>query len=409
MTHQNSAFLEAADRIGSRVCRDAIFANDCCNWIGSSMETVDGVWATIQRALGGDLYGGTSGIALFLAHLAAHSGDIVHRRTARAAVAHARRSIEQFPPRTQIGFYSGTVGLAYALTDIDQLLPGEGLSELSLTILRSLPVTLDESTELDIISGCAGAILGILAMRKRLPEAFLLDLAVRLGDLLIARARRRDGAWSWRTVNMPTIDDLCGFSHGAGGIALSLLELWAVTKEPRFLEAADAGFAYERLLFSKEHENWPDLRIMDQLPRETQRAPVYGVMWCHGAPGIGLSRLRALELTGDERYRREADAALRTTARGLLTLANYSLCHGIFGNAELLLVAAEMLGDAPLRELAEATALAAAEQYPSAEYWPCGVRNGGETPNLMLGLAGIGYHYLQLYNAHSNPSVLCIW
>jgi lantibiotic modifying enzyme len=44
---------------------------------------------------------------------------------------------------------------------------------------------------------------------------------------------------------MPAIDDLTGFSHGAAGIALSLLELWGITKEARFREVAEAGFSYE--------------------------------------------------------------------------------------------------------------------------------------------------------------------
>jgi lantibiotic modifying enzyme len=33
---------------------------------------------------------------------------------------------------------------------------------------------------------------------------------------------------------------------------------------------------------------------------------------------------------------------------------------------------------------------------------------GGETPNLMLGLAGIGYFYLRLYDPVKYPSVLII-
>jgi hypothetical protein len=61
--------------------------------------------------------------------------------------------------------------------------------------------------------------------------------------------------------------------------------------------------------------------------------PVYAVGWCHGAPGIGLSRLRAFELTGDEQYQREARLALRATSRALRdsTLTGFSLCHGILG------------------------------------------------------------------------------
>jgi class II lanthipeptide synthase len=183
-----------------------------------------------------------------------------------------------------------------------------------------------------------------------------------------------------------------------------------ITEEPRFRQAAEAGFAYERSLFSEEQENWPDFRIFDQLPPSAERVPAYAIAWCHGAPGIGLSRLRAFELTGDEQHRREALAALCITARALRdsTLPGFSLCHGIFGNAELLLVGAEILGDQSSRDSVENTALQAAERHPKDEYWLCGIPGGGETPNLMLGLAGIGYHYLQLYDPRLNPSVFRI-
>jgi lantibiotic modifying enzyme len=40
--------------------------------------------------------------------------------------------------------------------------------------------------------------------------------------------------------------------------------------------------------------------------------------------------------------------------------------------------------------------------------WPCGIPGAGETPNLMLGLAGIGYFYLRLYNATAIPSILLL-
>ena len=40
--------------------------------------------------------------------------------------------------------------------------------------------------------------------------------------------------------------------------------------------------------------------------------------------------------------------------------------------------------------------------------WPCGVQGGGETPSLLLGLAGIGYFYLRLSNLDTTPSVLMV-
>jgi len=46
--------------------------------------------------------------------------------------------------------------------------------------------------------------------------------------------------------------------------------------------------------------------------------------------------------------------------------------------------------------------------YRHRNPWPCGVVSGGETPNLMLGTAGIGYFYLRLYDSGAVPSVLLV-
>jgi lantibiotic modifying enzyme len=142
--------------------------------------------------------------------------------------------------------------------------------------------------------------------------------------------------------------------------------------------------------------------------------PGCSLTWCHGAPGIGLSRLRAWALTGDEARRLEAETALSTTARALDASLEtgagfgFSLCHGDAGNAELPLLAARMLGDVAQRERAERVGRMGIERYLRADApWPCGVPAGGETPNLMLGLAGIGWFYLRLHDP-AVPSVLLI-
>ena len=157
-------------------------------------------------------------------------------------------------------------------------------------------------------------------------------------------------------------------------MGLALLELDRATGDGRFRFAAEMAFLYERRLFNEERSNWPDLRhdLFDQPVDELRRAvrdgkpPVYEetymTAWCHGAPGIGLARLRAFELTGQDVYRQEAEAALRSTLQAvedeLSQGGNYSLCHGIGGNCELPLLAAELLGDPELRQVAERAARA---------------------------------------------------
>lgn len=410
MSQSTSEFLEAANHIGARLCRDAIFAGDRCNWIGASLEWIGGEWSAVERALGPDLYAGTSGIALFLARLCEYTGDRIQRLTARSALRQACSSLRSGIVTSDMGLYSGATGIAYVLVEAEKVFPDEGLATLAVDTVRCLPFTMKRSIDIDLISGGAGAIMALLALAKRTSEACFLESAARLGDGLIERARRRDGALSWRTGDFPAFDDLAGLSHGAAGVALALIELWSTTEEARFRQAAEAGFAYEKGLFNPQRGNWPDLRINPETPSATAATPTFMTAWCHGAPGIGLSRLRAFELTNDEWFRHEAEVAIRTTMSDLLNTSSsgFSLCHGTFGNSEVLLAASEVLKDRECRNLIETVALKAALDHQHDEHWSCGIPGGGETPNLMLGLAGIGYHFLRLYDNRSNPSVLCI-
>jgi lantibiotic modifying enzyme len=100
-----------------------------------------------------------------------------------------------------------------------------------------------------------------------------------------------------------------------------------------------------------------------------------------------------------------ADAVDDAVRRGT---ANFSLCHGLAGNADVLLSGAEALPSlAPrARRLAEAVGVAGIERYARDHDWPCGA-GGGETPGLMLGLAGIGHFFLRLHSPDI-PSVL-VW
>src|SRR5262249_25170878 len=140
---------------------------------------------------------------------------------------------------------------------------------------------------------------------------------------------------------------LTGLLHGAAGAAFALLELFAATGEDRYRLVAEQAFAYERFWFDAGAHNWPDFRKTPLKGRDS-RPPVYGMSWCHGAPGIAWSRLRAYALLKDASYREEATTALATTQSTLERLidsyeGNFSLCHGLAGNAEVFLYGEEVL------------------------------------------------------------------
>ena len=403
-----SRFLETADAIGARLCRDALWSGTRCNWLGDSMEYAENRWQVVHRSFGPELYNGTSGIGLFLARLFSCTQDSVIKKTAEGAIRCALEQIKKINAAENFGFYSGMTGVAFVLAEASDLLGSDRLLKESLGILETIPGEKIGFQTWDIISGSAGVIPVLLKLHQRYQKDFLLRLALQHGDMLLASANHSDEGWSWRTISAEQ-KDLTGFSHGTAGIAWALLELHAQCKEQRFLAAAQSALKYERHWYSGEQENWPDFRSMNE-----SGSPVYAMAWCHGAPGIGLSRVRAYQMLGDEQCRAEAQIAVKTTQRNLIAVVqsgqgNHCLCHGNMGNAELLLYAHDTLPESNGMEAVLQVAEAADQQCRvERNPWPCGILNGGESPNLMLGLAGIGYFYLRLYDRKQIPSILLV-
>src|SRR6266496_2434301 len=137
-------------------------------------------------------------------------------------------------------------------------------------------------------------------------------------------------------LGMPScVRNLTGYAHGASGFAHALLELYAVTRDDRYRYGAEQVMAYERACFDAQERNWPDFRYMElseyvsygrtaelrRLLRAGQALTPYKrtcmTAWCHGAPGIGLARLRAAVLLGNRRYFEGATAAAQTTLAGV--------------------------------------------------------------------------------------------
>ena len=415
MTQPNSIFLETADSIGARLCSDALWAGERCNWLGDSMEPIGNNWTVVHRTFGPELYNGTSGIALFLTRLFAETQERPYRVTAQGAMRHAMSRLDDIPSPMEIGFYSGLTGIAYTLLDLSETFDNPDYNARAFRILEDLARSEPIPEALDVVGGSAGAIPALLNIHRRYPKDMLLDLAVRHGEYLLNNARRTNIGWSWTTLSTPYQEkqrDLTGFAHGAAGIAWALLELYRQTGEERFRSGAEQGFRYEQHWYNPRYGNWPDFRNLFQAAGG-DKTPTYMVAWCHGAPGIGLSRLRAYEIL-DQGYLPQAQAAIQTTANMLQQMAptgqcNYSLCHGLAGNAELLVYAAQVLGNDEYKALADQVGQRGIEFFRNnGAPWPCGVSGGGETPNLMLGLAGIGHFYLRLYDPTRIPSVLMV-
>jgi lantibiotic modifying enzyme len=320
-------------------------------------------------------------------------------------------------PGPSLGLYSGSTGVGLAAAAVGVLLSEPSLPERALALLRRIRQTPREINGFDLLSGRAGAVSALLALHELLGETALLDFAGELGDELVATAERSDLGWSWRGSHLLRHRNLTGLSHGTAGVAHALTGLFAATGQSTYREGAEGAFAYERSCFDRERANWPDFRDEPSRSRRGRRPFAFRLQWCHGAPGIALSRLDALETLGGSCYREEALTALTTTVRETVAARergslSFCLCHGLAGNADILIDGRSLLAAAGLEgvRLPEVIGEAGLTSYGSTgRPWPCGIPvPSRETPGLMLGLAGIGHFYLRLQYPETVPSLLLL-
>jgi len=254
-----------------------------------------------------------------------------------------------------------------------------------------------------------------------------------LGERLVDIAHRGPTGWWWSTMGEWHMRGLTGLAHGAAGFGYGFLELYSVTGDPKFRYAAEQAYLYEESLFDSAVGNWPDVRnasrsILLSKPdgRSALRAALRGgerlpyaactfmTAWCHGSAGIGLSRVRAFELLGDDRYADQARVAVETTSRALRSFVasekpeDCTYCHGMAGQGELLLMAARVLGDGQLWPLLRAAvARAARAQEQLGEQWPSRPNLQVPDRSLLVGDAGVGHFLLRLHSREV-PSVLLL-
>jgi hypothetical protein len=399
------AWFDIAHAIGVRLVDSAITHGERTTWFGYFAERPEAaitVRQSMYNGLGPDLYAGTAGVAWFLAKLYDRTGVEAFRTAASGAIQHAMSRLDSIQATNRLALYTGWTGVALAAAYVGRLLDAGDVVNQARGLISQLLAEPGKPQGFDLITGSAGTIIGLLSFWDLEHDDEILARAYTLGLDLAENGDRTGLTQSWSPGPGARHPNLTGLSHGAAGGGWSLLELFAAVKDTRLREAAERAF--ERTWFDPENENWADLR---HHPRRNGKArPPFNCLtfWCHGAPGIGLSRLRAYQLLRTAIYEQEALAAARTTTHTISgwlrdPSSDLSLCHGLAGAGLILLEAAHVLSGEPIRAglaAVRAAAGTAADIYGSGEHsWPCGA-GPGENPSLMLGLAGIGEFFLAL-------------
>ncbi len=406
MNEEQQKFVNTANDAAMELMRTALWDKQACNWIGNAVEKRDESWQTVDKNFFNELYSGTSGIAIFLAYLYHYANDPLVLRTIEGALTHARLLLyRKDVPLSNYGFYNGRLGIGHTFMVAGELAGRQDWKAFGADVILEVCKKELHDTELDVVGGAAGAILFLKKFFQHSQKQEVFDAIVRAGNFLLLKAKSGNGNCAWDTpgFNAP----LTGFAHGAAGMSTALLEAYELTQDEKYLATALAGLNFENEFFNDKANNWQDTRTGGN----NKNPDHYGSSWCHGAPGIALARLRAYQLRPLGQFKSDAIRALETTMRitdqqleNPQVEANFSLCHGLAGNADILLFGAMVLGNNLYKNTAARIASYGIDRYGNTGLvWPSGVfdpsgktRGMRKTPGLMLGVAGIGYFYLRM-------------
>ncbi|MBV9038308.1 MAG: type 2 lantipeptide synthetase LanM family protein, partial [Acidobacteriaceae bacterium] len=323
--NESSSLFAAACKVGDRLESMALQSGSEVSWIGI-VPMGRRNWTFTPLAI--DLYDGLPGVVLFLAYLGSVASSERYTALAQSALIALRHQVERArSAAVPVGGFEGWGGIIYALTHLGMIWGEPALLAEAESVVELLPALIDRDEQFDIIGGSAGCIGSLATLYRCAPSDRILAAAIQCGDHLVACAQPMERGAGW-SPGAKQPKPLAGFSHGAAGIAWALLELAALTGEDRFRATALQAIEYERSLFSPEVGNWPDLREGTAFDRVAGAGNGrFAMAWCHGAPGIGLSRLHCLRHLDDQSIRAEIDAALKITViQGFGR--NHCLCHG---------------------------------------------------------------------------------
>lgn len=374
------SYIECAKELGDLFCETAIWSKDknTCTWLTQVITKED---KFELGPLNYSLYEG-GGVILFLNTLAKETGESEYSKIAMAGMKgiediYLQHSASQLQP----SLFQGIGSLIYIYYSIYSLNNDKDAYSKYINYLKKLSEYDIDKTALDVIGGVSGLIIVLLNIYSKEKSELLLATCDKLGKIL------------YESLLEDNSNHLTGLSHGYAGFSWALILLGKYVNNNNYLELGKKLISIENEKFDKDKLNWKDIRTEDE--------SVDHVFWCHGASGIALSRanlLNCLDYRDTIKIQRDLELAIKKlTSQGFTHELDHSICHGVFGNIDILLKLYQILDDKILLDQAYEEADKAIK-YISTKGIKCGMKKSFDISTFMIGLAGIGYVLLRLHN-----------
>lgn len=383
-------FVKSAEQIHKQLFSEAIVgkSEDGKNysWINSTPIGVEEVkWSLAP--MGDGLYNGLSGMAMMYLSLWIVTENDEYMAMGEDIVNDIIRRVSDWSDVNKedlisVGAFTGISSYIYLLMNYYVATKNETYKKLVKDLVKEIPGLLENDKEYDIISGAAGAIVVLTSIYELDQDKLFLNTAEICGEYLMSNAIENDNEVSWIGISEVP---LTGFSHGNAGYIYALALLEKHLNNAKISSVIKKGLAFENN--RSVNDEWVDERIGN--------SEASAASWCHGAPGILISRM---ELSKNKDYK-IANQAQLDMPKSLKNIAEdgfgreHSLCHGDIGNAMILIEYGRFNNDPDFinigKNLMHESVVKGLEKG-----FNCGVGKGLESPNLMIGLAGVIYGLL---------------
>lgn len=365
-----------------------------------------------------DLYSGQAGILLFIEQYSEYADDSKYKDIFFKGV---EALIHNYDPQVGLGAYlTGSLGIA-------EFLISKGLKyNQDHWVEKGRSIALIEAPRVradDFINGHAGRLYALCSIHNMLKDDRLLNQIETAIQILCENAQLWKTGLYWDR-DIEQVKGLCGFSHGSGGVGFALMQAGVYLNQPELIELGKKGVDYEEFWFSEKDLNWPDWRkgiYSESEALKYENAFKNGARmefvrphdmnaWCHGASGIGMSRIGMKRLLGGTEFDDAIKASISRYSKDILSVPEKSIgimCHGWLGNMDLILEAQKDGLCANFDALLEKTIESAKSSLDKLGFYLSGYgsKDSSEDCSLFMGNAGIAYQMLRILDP-SVPSLL---